>query len=104
MISKTDVTVTTTGTIGLEAAIIGKKAVIVNNYYATNLDFIVVKDLNVRGLAEQVKNFPEPENLRERQRRIVETCCKDLSMVSFMHLKRTQQVRSVVKLATSHLL
>lgn len=71
MVTETDITVTCTGTIGLEAALIGKKAVIVDNYYNTDGDFIVIKRAGVRGLGQRIIDFPEPTSLLERQRRIV---------------------------------
>ena len=76
LISDTAVTVTVTGTIGLEAAMIGKKAIIVENYYSTPEDFIMVDSYDVKGLGQRVIDFPPPENLQQRQTRIISRLMK----------------------------
>ncbi len=71
LIAQVGVTVTTTGTIGLESSLIGKKSIVVENYYSTPEDFIYIDSYNVDGLAQRVKDFPKPMDLPERQQRVM---------------------------------
>lgn len=76
VIADTDVTITYTGTVGLEAALLGKKVIVTENYYSTSQDFIFIEGEDVSGLAQQVKDFEVPQDLSERQFRIVERLMK----------------------------
>lgn len=66
-------TFTTTGTPGLQAALLGLKSVVTPNYYSTDdRDFVLLRSrADVPGLPTRLLAMPQPDDLRARQRRIV---------------------------------
>ena len=73
VLSKCGVNFTCTGTLGLQAALIGLKSVVTESYYTTKEDFILLTDVGqVKDLPKQVANTPSPANLPARQKRIIE--------------------------------
>jgi len=64
---------TTTGTPGLQSAMLGLKSIAIPNYYTTNdEDFILLRSRSeIEELPERVLATPEPADLAARQRRIV---------------------------------
>jgi len=67
------VSFTSTGTLGLQAALLGLKSVTYRTYYATEGDFVFFDSLDdLPSLPARVATFPEVDDLAARQRRIVE--------------------------------
>lgn len=63
---------TCTGTLGMQAALMGKKSITTNCYYTTQEDFIHVKTrAEVAGLPARVEGTHLPVDLGARQRRII---------------------------------
>jgi len=63
---------TCTGTLGLQAALAGKKSIVTRCYYSNDEDFIILSRRHeVTGLPEAVERMAPPSVLAERQRRIV---------------------------------
>lgn len=63
---------TCTGTLGLQSALLGLNSIVVENYYTTPGDFILMRSrADVADLPERVMEAPPPGALEERQRRIV---------------------------------
>lgn len=74
LLSMCGVSVTGTGTLGLQAALLGAVSVVCDAYYvASDDDFIVLRGLkDLDGLAERIAARKPPASLRDRQARIIE--------------------------------
>ncbi|TWC68381.1 hypothetical protein FB597_103264 [Herbaspirillum sp. SJZ099] len=67
-----DVNFTLTGTLGLQAALLGKKSITTNNYYANDADFITFSSKEeIAALPERVARFSPAAPLEQRRHRIV---------------------------------
>ncbi|MEP5731174.1 MAG: hypothetical protein ABJL67_17605 [Sulfitobacter sp.] len=72
VLSQCTVNFTTTGTLGLQAALLGLTSIVTDNYYSTDGDFIVLQDRSgVRDLPDRVEKFNSPVDLQTRQKRII---------------------------------
>ncbi|MEP3428005.1 MAG: hypothetical protein ABJN98_04940 [Roseibium sp.] len=72
ILNKCGVNFTCTGTLGLQAALLGVKSITTPNYYTTKDDFILLENRDdVIDLPDRVEAFPAAENLEIRQRRII---------------------------------
>lgn len=72
MISNVGISFTTTGTIGFQAALIGVKSIVVDNYYSNSEDFIVLRNReDVKRLPQKLSEFTIDENVDGRQTRLV---------------------------------
>lgn len=73
LLERCGVNVTATGTLGLQAALLGNVSVSSEAYYVTEGDFVVLRGWDdVDRLAEMVIDFAPPDSLHDRQARIVE--------------------------------
>lgn len=73
LLERCGVNVTATGTLGLQAALLGNVSVTGEAYYVTEGDFVVLRGWDdVDRLAETVMNFAPLASLHDRQARIVE--------------------------------
>jgi hypothetical protein len=74
MLENVSISVTTTGTVGLQAALRGIISIVTPSYYSNSTDFIVlnsVNDLNMLNLKIQ-QQLGKPVNLEERRNRLIE--------------------------------
>lgn len=72
MLELVDVNFTTTGTLGLQAALFGKKSIVTKSYYTTTEDFIILGSrAEITGLPQRVIKTSTPTSLPERQYRII---------------------------------
>jgi hypothetical protein len=63
---------TGTGTLGLQAALLGLKSITTENYYTTPGDFILLKQRSdIARLPAMVAAMPVPDDLPARQNRII---------------------------------
>lgn len=63
---------TCTGTLGLQAALMGVKSITTPNYYTTDGDFVLLeKRSDVAFLPQMVEEFPAVDNLKARQYRLI---------------------------------
>lgn len=63
---------TCTGTLGLQAALAGKKSIVTRCYYSNDEDFIILADRpSVTSLPDAVERMMPPATLEDRQRRII---------------------------------
>lgn len=63
---------TCTGTLGLQAALVGAKSITTRNYYTTEGDFILLESRrDLTRLPQMVEDFPEVDDLEARQRRLI---------------------------------
>jgi hypothetical protein len=87
LLGQCGVNVTATGTLGLQAAMLGKVSVTGETYYTTEGDFIQVHSLgDIDDLAERVTNAAKPDPLHDRQTRIIENLLRgsfDGDFISF---------------------
>ena len=68
---------TTTGTLGLQTALFGKKSIVTESYYTTSADFIILGSrAEIKDLPQRVIDTPAPASLPERQRRIIKQLLK----------------------------
>ena len=67
------VSFTCTGTLGLQAALLGAKSIVVENYYTTDTrDFIFLSDRDrIKDLPEEASSRDFSTGLEDRQRRII---------------------------------
>lgn len=74
LLSMCGVSVTGTGTLGLQAALLGNTSVVCDAYYvASDDDFIVLRTPeDLAGLADRISRRAAPASLHERQARIIE--------------------------------
>ncbi len=73
VLSLCNVNFTCTGTLGLQAALLGLKSVTTKSYYTTDEDFILLNEYEqVADLPKQVLATPPVDDLLMRQRRIIE--------------------------------
>lgn len=72
LLAASGVSFTSTGTLGLQAALLGLKSITYRTYYATPDDFILFdRRSDLAGLPARVAAFPEVGDLKARQHRIV---------------------------------
>ena len=72
LLARCGVNVTATGTLGLQAGLLGRQSVTGEAYYATEGDFVVLKrPADVDGLVEALDRHGAPPSLHDRQARIV---------------------------------
>ena len=61
------------GTMGLQAALLGKKSIVCKNYYSNGEDFLEFSNITqFYDLEKSVNDFARVDSLEERQQRIVE--------------------------------
>jgi len=73
MLSLVDVHFTTTGTLGLQAALFGMKSIVTESFYSTPDDFIILRGREqLTELPRLVEAVAPPPSLYERQYRIIE--------------------------------
>lgn len=73
LLERCGVSVTATGTLGLQAALLGNVSVTTGAYYVTPGDFVVLDELrSIETLSPSILAHGKPQDLRERQGRIVE--------------------------------
>lgn len=73
LLARCGLSVTATGTLGLQAAMVGNISITGDAYYVTEGDFVVLKQWSdVDRLADAVTHQGEPASLRDRQVRIIE--------------------------------
>ena len=73
LLDRCGVSVTSTGTLGLQAAILGNVSVTGEAYYGVDGDFVLLKRrLDLEGLVDAILRSGPPADLRARQARIVE--------------------------------
>jgi hypothetical protein len=72
LIGKCGVSVTFTGTIGLQAALAGLCSVATEPYYATEQHFVHIRDVGeIDSLAERVARWRQPDDLAAMRREVV---------------------------------
>lgn len=72
LLARCGVNVTATGTLGLQAGLLGRQSVTGEAYYATEGDFVVLKRwADIDGLVEALERHGPPASLHDRQARIV---------------------------------
>ncbi|WP_424984236.1 hypothetical protein [Maritalea sp. S77] len=72
VLSHCGVSFTCTGTLGLQAALMGIKSIVTPNYYSNSQDFILIEDFDqVKQLPKTVEATPDVADLEERRNRIV---------------------------------
>lgn len=72
VLQRCGVNFTTTGTLGLQAALLGVKSIVTENYYSTDQDFLILKDrAQLSQLPSQVAGMQEITDLSARQYRII---------------------------------
>ncbi|MFK7837578.1 MAG: hypothetical protein AB8B60_15315 [Sulfitobacter sp.] len=72
VLAQCNINFTTTGTLGLQAALLGLKSIVTENYYSTEEDFIVLHDrAGVSDLPARVEAMEPPADLEAGQRRII---------------------------------
>lgn len=77
MLDITGVHFTTTGTLGLQAALLGKKSIVTESYYTTPEDFIILGSrAEIKGLPQRVIDTHTAASLPERRRRIIQQLLK----------------------------
>lgn len=73
MLDLCDINFTCTGTLGLQAALLGKKSIVVKNYYSNETDFIEFHSRqDIANLPDRVSNFNIEDDLPVRQERIID--------------------------------
>lgn len=97
------VTLTCTGTLGMQSAMLGLKAVTSDTYFTTPGDFVFLRSRSdVAGLPAAVEAFPLVGDLPARQRRIVEKLLRGSfpgDMLSFKGFRGNSDPEPVVALA-----
>jgi capsule polysaccharide modification protein KpsS len=72
LLARCGVNVTATGTLGLQAGLLGNVSITGEAYYVTDDDFVVLQDWrDLEGLAETVAGRARPASLHDRQARII---------------------------------
>jgi hypothetical protein len=72
VLQRCGVNFTTTGTLGLQAALLGVKSIVTENYYSTDDDFLILRDrAELAQLPEQAEAMLEVTDLQARQQRII---------------------------------
>jgi hypothetical protein len=86
---------TTTGTPGLQSAMLGLKSIAVPNYYTTDdEDFVLLHSrAEIPGLAGRLLRFPQPRSLEARQRRIVAKLLRGSFDADFFSFQRFDPAR-----------
>jgi hypothetical protein len=87
MLAQCGASVTATGTLGLQAALLGNASVVGSAYYVTEEDFLIVREsADLDGLPERLARAQPPASLEERQSRIIERLLKGSFYGAFMCL------------------
>ncbi len=99
-----DTNFTFTGTLGMQAALLGKKSVATNSYYTNDSDFIIFRNrAQIAGLPQRVESAATVETgLKERQRRIIRKLLRgsiEGDFFSFKHFDASQPPASALMLA-----
>ncbi len=88
LLAECGVTFTCTGTLGMQAALLGLKAITTETYFTTPDDFIFLRHRSeVAGLPARVTETPEVTDLPARQRRIIAHLLKGSFTGEFMSFK-----------------
>ena len=103
LLSLCGVSVTGTGTLGLQAGLLGNISVVCDAYYVTSdEDFIVLRRWDdLAGLSERITARQPPASLRDRQARIIEQLLRGsftADFFSFMNFDRDQPDPAVADL------
>jgi hypothetical protein len=97
-----DTTFNLTGTLGMQAAMLGKKSIVTTNYYTVPGEFIeIAKRADVATLADQIAATPAPADLKARQTAIVANLMRgsfDADFFSFQGFGPDSPKESVVEL------
>ena len=88
LLARCGVNMTATGTLGLQAALLGNISVTGEAYYVTDGDFVVLHDwADLDGLASALATRNPPASLRERQGRIIDQLLQGSFAADFFSFK-----------------
>lgn len=91
---------TCTGTLGLQAALLGGKSIVTENYYSTREDFIVLRDREaVALLPERVDEFADEVDLHARQSRIIANLLRGSFVCDFFSFQKFDKRRDARRAA-----
>lgn len=94
LLSRCQVNVTATGTLGLQAAMLGNISVTANAYYVTADDFVVLdRWTDLEGLVDAVTTRAPPASLHERQVRIVDNLLRGSFPADFFSYQKFDPTR-----------
>lgn len=96
-----DLSFTCTGTLGLQAALLGVKSIVTENYYSTPEDFIILPDrVAVAGLPGRVVELAGPADLQASQRRIIANLLRGSFICDFFSFRKFDERRDSERAAS----
>ncbi|MDM7980533.1 MAG: hypothetical protein QUV71_09365 [Rhizobium sp.] len=96
-----DLSFTCTGTLGLQAALLGGKSIVTENYYSTPEDFIILPDRDaVASLPDRVAELANPTDLQTRQRRIIANLLRGSFVCDFFSFQKFDEGKEGVRAAS----